>query len=65
LGPGQDRIEVKAVLREERKIRDALYSGHPEVARIASADHHIELRGYPLTVSLKEAYLKQVEFATG
>jgi hypothetical protein len=52
------------LLREERKIRDALDSGHPEVARIASTDHQIELRGYPLAVSLKEAHLQEVELAS-
>jgi hypothetical protein len=45
------------LLREERKIRDALDSGHPEVTRIVSTDYQIELRGYPPAVSLKEARL--------
>jgi len=52
------------LLREERKIRDALDSGHPEVTRIVSTDHQIELRGYPPAVSLKEAPLQDAELAT-
>jgi hypothetical protein len=63
-GVAQDRIEVEALLGEERKIRDALDSGHPEVARIVSTDHQIELRGYPPAVSLNEVPLQEAELAT-